>query len=348
MRLVPGPFLVPKGSFVFTLVWLVLGLVGLSIGAELLVRGASQLAIRMGISPLVVGLTIVAFGTSAPELVVSLGASLKGEGDVAVGNVVGSNICNILLILGLSATIVALPVSKQLLRFDLPVMILVSGLVWAMCWDQSLSRVEGAGLAIGIVVYTIWNVLASRWKTKREAAALEAQAIADGETVEEVVHSGWWGVILNSILVGVGLVFLATGADWFIDSAVTLALSLGVSQLVIGLTLVAVGTSLPEIFTSIIAAIRGQQDIAVGNVVGSNIFNILCVLGFSSVASTKGIAVSGDALTRDFPVMFAVALLCIPVFVTGHRISRGEGLLFLMGYIGYTSYLIYTAPGVAG
>ncbi len=347
-----GKFNAQQGPFVDTtvwlIVWLIFGLAALTVGAEVLVRGASQLAVRIGISPLVVGLTVVAFGTSAPEFVVSMGAALKGEADVAIGNVVGSNICNILLILGVSAIIVALPVSKQLLRFDLPIMILVSAIVWGMCYDKSLSRIEGAGLALGIVIYTVWNVMASRWKTKREAAALEAQAIADGETVEEVVHSGWWGVILNSILIGVGLVFLATGADWFIDSAVTLALSLGVSQLVIGLTLVAVGTSLPEIFTSIIAAIRGQQDIAVGNVVGSNIFNILCVLGFSSVASTTGIAVSGDALTRDFPVMFAVALICIPVFVTGHRISRGEGFLFLMGYIGYTSYLIYTAPAVAG
>jgi cation:H+ antiporter len=217
-------------------------------GAELLVRGASQLAFRMGISPLVVGLTIVAFGTSAPELVVSLGASLKGEADVAIGNVVGSNICNILLILGLSATIVALPVSAQLLRFDFSIMILVSGLVWALCLDKSLSRMEGLGLAGGIVIYTIWNVMASRSKTKCEAAALEAQAIADGETVEEVVHGGWSGVVLNSVLVGLGLALLAIGANWFIDSAIRFALELGVSQLVIGLTLVAVGDFLARSF----------------------------------------------------------------------------------------------------
>ncbi|MDP1562242.1 MAG: calcium/sodium antiporter, partial [Pirellulaceae bacterium] len=322
-------FAVSEGKIVFTIVWLILGLVALTVGAELLVRGASQLAIRFGISPLVVGLTVVAFGTSAPELVVSLGASIKGEADVAIGNVVGSNICNILLILGLSAIVVPLTVSKQLLRFDLPVMILVSALVWVMSYDNSLSRMEGAILAVGIVVYTIWNIATSRWKTKREAAALEAQAIVDGETVEEVVHGGWMGVVLNSIWIGLGLVLLATGADWFIDAAIELAVSLGVSQLVIGLTLVAIGTSLPEIFTSIIAAIRGQQDIAVGNVIGSNIFNILCVLGVSSVASQTGIIVSGEALIRDFPVMFGVAVLCIPVFVTGHRISRGEGLLFL-------------------
>ncbi len=317
-------------------------------GAELLVRGASQLAIRMGISPLVVGLTIVAFGTSAPELVVSLGASLKGEADVAIGNVVGSNICNILLILGLSAAIVALPVSAQLLRFDLPIMILVSGLVWALCLDKSLSRMEGLGLAGGIVIYTIWNVMASRSKTKREAAALEAQAIADGETVEEVVHGGWSGVVLNSVLVGLGLALLAIGANWFIDSAIRFALELGVSQLVIGLTLVAVGTSLPEVFTSVVAAIRGQQDIAVGNVIGSNIFNILCVLGVSSAASSTGINVSGEALARDFPWMFVVALCCVPIFWTGHRISRREGLLFLGGYIAYTVYLVYSSPTVAG
>lgn len=333
---------------IWLIVWLVLGLAALTIGAEVLVRGASQLAVRIGISPLVVGLTVVAFGTSAPELVVSVGAALKGEADVAVGNVVGSNICNILLILGLSATIVALPVSKQLLKFDLPVMILVSGLVWAIGYDGSLSRWDGVYLAVGIVIYTIWNVMASRWKTKREAAALEAQAIAEGETVDEVVHSGWAGVILNSILIGVGLALLAVGADWFIDSAVKIALAIGLSQLVIGLTLVAVGTSLPEIATSLIAAIRGQEDIAVGNVVGSNIFNILCVLGVSSIVSDTGVSISGEALMRDFPIMFGVAVLCVPVFVTGHRISRGEGLLFLLGYIGYTAYLVYTSQAAAG
>ncbi|MBL8890572.1 MAG: calcium/sodium antiporter [Planctomycetaceae bacterium] len=333
---------------IWLIVWLVLGLAALTVGAEVLVRGASQLAVRIGISPLVVGLTVVAFGTSAPELVVSVGAALKGEADVAIGNVLGSNICNILLILGLSATIVALPVSKQLLKFDLPVMVLVSGLVWAICYDKTLSRWDGVYLAAGIVIYTIWNVLASRLKTKREAAALEAQAIADGETVEEVVHSGWVGIILNSVLVGVGLVFLAVGADWFIDSAVQIALAIGLSQLVIGLTLVAVGTSLPEIATSVIAAIRGQQDIAVGNVVGSNIFNILCVLGLSSVVSKSGVSVSAEALVRDFPIMFGVAVICIPVFVSGHRISRGEGLLFLAGYVGYTAYLVYSSQAVAG
>lgn len=333
---------------IWLIIWLVLGLAALTVGAEVLVRGASQLAVRIGISPLVVGLTVVAFGTSAPELVVSVGAALKGEADVAIGNVVGSNICNILLILGLCATIVALPVSKQLLKFDLPVMILVSGLVWAIGYDGSLSRTDGIYLAAGIVIYTIWNVLASRWKTKREAAALEAQAIAEGETVDEVVHSGWVGVILNSVLIGIGLALLAIGADWFIDSAVQIALAIGLSQLVIGLTLVAVGTSLPEIATSVIAAIRGQQDIAVGNVVGSNIFNILCVLGVSSIVSKTGISISGEALTRDFPIMCGVAVLCIPVFVTGHRISRGEGLLFLLGYVGYTVYLVYSSQAAAG
>lgn len=325
--------------------WLVLGVVALTIGAEWLVRGASQLAVGIGISPLVVGLTVVAFGTSAPELVVSIGAVLKGQGDVAVGNVVGSNICNILLILGLTAVVAALPVSKQLLRFDLPLLIFVSGLVWVFCLDQNLSKRDGWLLFAGILAYTAWSVIASRWKTKRDAKEAAAAAVANGDDPAEGLAKPLTlvAVGLNLLLVGVGLALLTNGANWFIDSAITIARSLGVSELVIGLTLVAVGTSLPEIATSVVAAFRGERDIAVGNVIGSNLFNLLSVLGLTAAVSTDGLSISGDVLGRDLPVMFFITLLCIPVFWSGRTVTRLEGGLFLLAYTGYLVYLGYQA-----
>lgn len=325
--------------------WLVLGVVALTIGAEWLVRGASQLAVGIGISPLVVGLTVVAFGTSAPELVVSIGAVLKGQGDVAVGNVVGSNICNILLILGLTAVVAALPVSKQLLRFDLPLLIFVSGLVWVFCLDQNLSKRDGWLLFAGILAYTAWSVIASRWKTKRDAKEAAAAAVANGDDPAEGLAKPLTLVALglNLLLVGVGLALLTNGANWFIDSAITIARSLGVSELVIGLTLVAVGTSLPEIATSVVAAFRGERDIAVGNVIGSNLFNLLSVLGLTAAVSTDGLSISGDVLGRDLPVMFFITLLCIPVFWSGRTVTRLEGGLFLLAYTGYLVYLGYQA-----
>lgn len=325
--------------------WLVLGVVALTIGAEWLVRGASQLAVGIGISPLVVGLTVVAFGTSAPELVVSIGAVLKGQGDVAVGNVVGSNICNILLILGLTAVVAALPVSKQLLRFDLPLLIFVSGLVWVFCLDQNLSKRDGWLLFAGILAYTAWSVIASRWKTKRDAKEAAAAAVANGDDPAEGLAKPLTLVALglNLLLVGVGLALLTNGANWFIDSAITIARSLGVSELVIGLTLVAVGTSLPEIATSVVAAFRGERDIAVGNVIGSNLFNLLSVLGLTAAVSTDGLNISSDVLGRDLPVMFFITLLCIPVFWSGRTVTRLEGGLFLLAYTGYLVYLGYQA-----
>jgi cation:H+ antiporter len=321
--------------------WLILGLIALTVGAEWLVRGAAHLAVRVGISPLVVGLTVVAFGTSAPELVVSLGAVLKGQVDVAVGNVVGSNICNLLLILGLTAVVAPLVVSPQLLRFDLPLLILVTLVVWALCQDQMLSRYEGAGLFAGVIVYTAWSVIASRWKTRRELAAAEANR-PEGDPFEvKKDPPGWWGFFFNLLLVIVGLVLLTNGAAWFIDSAIIAARYLGVSELVIGLTLVAAGTSLPEVATSVVAAFRGQRDIAVGNVIGSNLFNLLSVLGASAAVSTAGLTISPLVLNRDLPLMVAATLLCIPVFWTGKQVSRVEGGIFLIGYLGYLTYLAY-------
>ncbi len=312
----------------------VLGLVALVAGAEALVRGASRLAVSWGISPLVVGLTVVAFGTSAPEMAVSVDAALSGSVDIAVGNVVGSNIANVLLILGLSALIAPLFVHEQIIRQEIPIMIGASLVVVAMSLDGGIGRVEAAALFALVIAYTIFLVRQSRRAT---------QATTD-EFASEIPTSRWdrhWSV--QAALVIGGLALLILGADWLVGAAVAFARVMGVSDLVIGLTVVAVGTSMPEIATSLIAALRGQRDIAVGNVVGSNIFNLLAVLGAAGVVSAGGLAVPDAARNFDLWVMLAVAFACLPILLTGREIARWEGALFLGYYAAYVLYLILAA-----
>ncbi len=310
------------------------GFVLLIVGAEVLVRGASKLAAAVGISPLVIGLTVVAFGTSSPEMAVSVMSSMSGNVDIAVGNVVGSNIFNVLFILGLAALIVPLVVAQQLVWLDVPLMIIVSLLVLWMGWDGSINRWEGIVLFLGIIAYTVFLIRQSK-KEKSKAVQKEyAEEYGNGK--------GWtakdW--ILNIVFVIGGLALLVLGSRWLVDSATMIAKSMGVSDLIIGLTIVAAGTSLPEVATSVIASIRGERDIAVGNVIGSNIFNLLCVLGISALVSPVGIPVSQAALQFDIPIMIAVAIACLPIFFTGHTIRRWEGFVFLGFYIAYVVYLI--------
>lgn len=316
---------------------LILGLVVLTVGAELLVRGASRLALAIGISPLVVGLTVVAFGTSAPELVVSVQSSLAGQPDVALGNVVGSNIFNVLFILGVSAVIVPLRVSKQLIRIDVPLMIGISFLIVLLALDGTIGRLDGLLLTSGLAAYLSFAVVTSR----KEKAGIQAEY--ESEFGEGKQPHGVGPSVINLVLVIAGLGLLILGSHWFIGSAITIARQLGVSELVIGLTIVAAGTSMPKVATSIMAAIRGERDIAVGNVVGSNIFNILGVLGISSLVSTNGVQVSEAALQLDLPIMIAVAVACLPVFYVGHVISRWNGAMLLGYYVAYTASIIIAA-----
>lgn len=318
-----------------TFLSLIAGLVLLVIGAELLVRGASRLAARLGIPPLIIGLTVVAFGTSSPEMAVSVQAALKGSGDIAIGNVLGSNIFNILLILGLSALIVPLVVSRQLVRLDVPVMIGASLLAFALALDQSLGRLDGLLLFAGILVYTGALIVLARKEPQPTALPDDAAALPSGPRT--------W--LLDGLLIAAGLGLLVLGADWLVQGAVTLARALGLSELLIGLTLVAAGTSLPELATSLLAALRGERDIAVGNIIGSNIFNLLAVLGLAAALSPTPISVSPTALAFDFPVMLAVAVACLPIFFANYRISRGEGLLFLLYYCAYVGYLLLFNTG---
>ncbi len=308
-----------------TVLLFLIGLVLLIAGAETLVRGAAALAARFGVSPLAIGLTVVAFGTSAPELAASVLAARAGAGDIALGNVVGSNIFNVLFILGLAALIAPLVVQRQLVRVDVPVMMAVSLLVVPLAWDGKISRPEGALLLGGMILYTVLLLRAAR----RDLEA-EARPTTQGTLLGQL-----------ALVVG-GLAALVLGARWLVAGAVALARALGLSDLIIGLTVVAAGTSLPEVAASVVAAIKGQRDIAVGNVVGSNIFNILCVLGGAALVG-DGVPVAAAARHLDIPVMIVVAIACLPIFFTGHRISRWEGALFLAYYLAYTLYLVLQA-----
>lgn len=337
------------GALTMVYLEMALGLALLVLGGNLLVQGASRLASRFKVSPLVIGLTIVAFGTSAPELAVSVKAAFGGTPAIALGNVVGSNIYNILFILGLSAAIAPLVVASQIVRREVPLMIAASVAVIALSFDGVLSLIDGVLLGAGMVGYTAYCVADGR---KTEGARLAAVAAGGGTTdpyasrESEARANGWTtNPFVNIAFVISGLAILVYGSRLLVDGAVTIAQGLGVSELVVGLTIVALGTSLPELSTSVIAAIKGERDIAVGNVVGSNIFNLLGVLGFTALAAAPvgGIPVPKGALSFDMPIMVAVAVACLPLFYVGHRVSRWEGALFLTYAVLYTVYLILDA-----
>lgn len=316
------------------LVLLIAGLALLVAGAEALVRGASKLAAGVGISPLIIGLTIVAFGTSSPEMAVSVMSSLAGQADIALGNVVGSNIFNVLFILGISSLVSPLLVAQQLIRLDVPIMIGVSLLLLFFGVDGRINRSDGVVLFVGILVYTAFLIYQSR---------KEGNSEVQEEYLREYSSQGRMTVVqgvINLGLIVAGLVLLVLGSRWLVESSTAIARAIGISDLVIGLTIVAIGTSLPELATSVVASIKGERDIAVGNVVGSNIFNILSVLGLSAAVSPSGIIVSNAALRFDIPVMIAVAFACLPIFASGNLIERWEGLLFAGYYVAYTAYLI--------
>lgn len=321
-----------------TPLYLIGGLVSLVVGAGWLVKGAAQLATTLGVSSLVIGLTVVAYGTSAPELSVSWLAAIHGQADLSLGNVVGSNIFNALFILGLAALITPLVVAQQLVRLDVPVMIGVSGLLWLLSLDGTISWLEGFFLFALIIAYTWFLVLQSR---KESNLAVKQQYHAEFSVPPKMSRK--WLLSLGFVAAGLG--GLVLGSKLLVDGAVQMAKDLGVSELIIGLTIVSAGTSLPELATSVVAAIRGERDIAVGNVVGSNIFNILCVLGVSAMAAPNGLEVAPSALAFDIPVMLAIAVACLPVFFADYRISRLNGLVFLAFYGAYIVYLILLSTG---
>ncbi|MFC1585314.1 calcium/sodium antiporter [Fibrobacterota bacterium] len=312
-----------------TALFLISGLMLLYFGAEWLVKGSANLALRAGVSSLVVGLTIVAFGTSAPELVVSIGAGMKGLGDISVGNVVGSNIFNIAVILGISALLRPLKINAQLFRVDLSVMIAVSLLLWLLLLDSAIGRIEAAFLAAAVILYIGLTVYLGSRKAPPSTAA-------EGQKEAQKKRAGERPVFLEIGLIALGLAALVAGSRFFVKGAVELAQHLGISEAVIGLTIVAAGTSLPELATSIFAAVKGEEDIAVGNIIGSNIFNILAILGITGMFAPLS---SPGIKAVDMAFMAGTAVVLLPFMRTGFRLSRIEGILLLAIYVGYLWYL---------
>lgn len=319
-----------------TITLFIIGIPLLIIGAELLLRGASRIAAESGIPPLIIGLTVVALATSSPEMAVSVGAAFKGDGDIALGNLIGSNTLNILLILGLSAVITPLAVSQQLVRLDIPLVIIASAVVLLMSLDRTISRIDGIILFSGILAYIAYLI----WFRRRNRQTPPVPNPDAPERKRDYTR----GLLLRDIgSIVLGLALLVLGADWLVDGAIDIADALGVSKLVIGLTIISAGTALPEIAVSVIASLRGQRDIAVGNVVGSNLFNLLAVLGITGIIAPNGIEVANSLLTFDIPVMTAVAVASLPIFFTGYEIARWEGWVFLGYYAAYVVYLILQA-----
>ncbi|QGG94228.1 calcium/sodium antiporter [Actinomarinicola tropica] len=322
----------------WTFVALAVGLVFLVAGAELLVRGAASIATRFGIAPVVIGLTVVAFGTSAPELAVSVSAAIGGNGEVAFGNVAGSNIANILLILGGSAVIGTLAVSQRIIRIDIPVLIGASFVALLLGLDNEIGRVDGAILFAGVVTYTWWLIRAARGEREQDVIDEYDESIEELEV--DVVDKP---LPVQVGLVVLGLAVLVGGSQLLVGSATDIAEEMGVSDLVIGLTVVAIGTSLPELATSFLAAYRGQRDIAVGNVVGSNLFNLLCVLGLTGLAAGTPIPVPDSALQVDVPVMLAATIVLVPIIWKGFEIRRWEGIVLVAAYTLYVTFLVLDA-----
>lgn len=308
-----------------------IGLILLYYGAEFLVKGGVNIANRMKISPLVIGLTLVAFATSAPELVVSVDAVLQGKGNISIGNVIGSNICNITLILGVCSIITPLRVNRKLFRLDVPVLIL-SCLVFAgfYCVSRGINRWQALLFFFAIIGYTAWSIVKAKQIEKRNLKIAHDAEEKFGPEPE-------FPVSLAILLVIIGLAGLIGGAKLFVNSAIYTAKLLSVSDAVIGLTIVAVGTSLPELATSIVAAVKGEKDIAIGNVVGSNIFNILAIMGIAPLV--RPIHAPGISFV-DIGLMVFCTLILYPIMKTGYRISRREGIFLLSVYVAYTVWLI--------
>ncbi len=322
---------------------ILIGLIGLVVGGELLVRGASGLAIAARISPLVIGITVVSFGTSAPELAVTVQASLADAPALAVGNVVGSNIANILLILGAAALIAPLTVKSRIIKVDLPVVLACSAALWLLSLDGRVGRLDGLVMVLALCVYLVWTLM--QGKTDPDDVQAEfTQAVAAGT---EGQGGGAGRLFKQALLVAAGLVLLVLAAQAMVSGAGDIARLFGVSELIIGLTIIAIGTSLPELVASVLASWRGEGDIAVGNAVGSNVFNILAVLGIGALIAPGGIPVHPDVLTLDLPIMIATALFCIPLFFTGCRITRLEGGVMVGYFVAYTVYLALGATDAA-
>ncbi|MEO6199994.1 MAG: calcium/sodium antiporter [Cryobacterium sp.] len=312
-----------------------IGLLAVIGGAELVVRGGTRIAERFGISPMVVGVTIVAMGTSAPELAIGIDAALRGSGSLAVGNIAGTNTLNLLVILGLVALLQPLKLRSQTLFLDLPMIVGAALLMLMLASDGVLTRLDGGILILLGIVYTTLIVRAAR----RESVAVRAQFAREyGATKRELGSTGQ--LVRDSVGLVAGIAVIVVGADWLVDGAVEMARGFGVSEAFIGLTIVAVGTSAPELVTAIVATLRNARDLAVGNLLGSSVYNIVFILGATSLVPDGGIAIEAPLIRVDIPVMLAATIACVPVFLTGRRIRRLEGAAFIAAYLVYFTYLL--------
>ncbi|KRP53302.1 calcium/sodium antiporter [Pseudomonas poae] len=309
---------------------MVSGLLLLILGAEVLVRAAVRLAASLKVRPLIIGLTIVAFGSSAPQMTVSLQATLAGNTDIAVGSVIGSSIFNVLVTLGLAALIIPLRVSRQLVRLDIPVMIVAALLVFTLAANEELTPLDGLLLLVALLAYL--GVLHYQTRHSRRP-----------RTLDTVARAPWLSSVLR--IFG-GLLVLVLAGHLLLGAAVDVAGDLGLSERIVGLTLIGVGTSLPCLATSLIAALRGEREIAVGNVIGSNLFNLLGVLGLTALLAPTPLSVSPNAVDFDLPVMLGVVLLCLPVFYSGYRVTRAEGLVMLGLYLAYGLHVMAFTTGM--
>ncbi|BBX91589.1 calcium/sodium antiporter [Mycolicibacterium boenickei] len=321
--------------------WFVVGLIALAVGAEVMVRGGAKLAARLGISPILIGLTVVSIGTSLPELAVGVTAATTGSGDLAVGNIAGTNVVNILFILGLSALIRPLAIEQRTLRFDLPVMAGSAVLLWVLAVNGVLSRVDGVILVCGAIVYTAVLIRMSR-RESRATVAEYGEAFPSGQAGDAATKPIGHGALQDTVMTVSGIAVVILGAEWLVGGAVGIARGFGVSDALIGLTVVAIGTSAPELVTTIVSTVRGERDIAVGNLLGSSVYNILLILGITCLVPANGLELTHNLVWIDIPIMVAASLACVPIFVSGRRVHRTEAAAMITAYLGYLVFLLTT------
>ncbi|MFZ5980651.1 MAG: calcium/sodium antiporter [Candidatus Zixiibacteriota bacterium] len=305
--------------------FLIIGLIALLVGADQLVRSATKIALFFGLSPLVIGLTVVAFGTSAPEVAVALSGSLNSHTDLGFGNVIGSNIFNLLFILGLMTVFTPLRIERNVVRIDMPLLIIVSAGFLALALDSRLSKIDGVILLLALVLFTVFTLRRGKM---------------DKKEIEQDLRGRWKAIsrgalAIQFIILPLSVILLGRGSDWVVEGSTALARGMGIDEFVVGLTVVAVGTSLPELVTSLLALMHDRRDMAVGNIVGSNIFNILGVVPVMALVSSNGVIITQSSMSMDLPVLLASVVLCFPIFFSGYRISRWEGVFFLLFYLVY-------------
>ena len=324
--------------------WFLTGLILLIVGAELVIRGGTRLGGRLGIRPIVIGLTVVSIGTSMPELAIGVVAAAEGTASLAVGNIAGTNVVNLLLILGLSALIRPLSMQMRTLRLDLPMMSGAALLLWALAFRGTLTRLDGLILLLCAIAYTAVLVHTSRLESQEVAAEFSAEYADENadENADTARRSGALPVAGQlSALVG-GIAIIVVGAEWLVNGAVSIARAFEVSDALIGLTIVAIGTSAPELVTTVVSTVRGERDIALGNLLGSGVYNIALVLGITCLAAPQAVQLEPALVRIDIPIMVVATLVCVPIFISGRRVARAEGGAMVAAYLAYLAFLLTT------